>query len=525
MKRKQFHALQAITCLAYFSIITPSQAVDTLPKKEATAKPKTKTKAAPSLRFAGIFANNMVIQRNTNAPIWGYSAPKSKVVVKVSWSKETATTTADDKGRWKVSIPTPEAGGPHTVELMSGNKTAKIKNVLSGEVWLCGGQSNMQWKMRGFGPKEYKEATDNANFPNIRFCDVPQLIGLKGQDDTKTRWTVCNPKSVTSFSAVAYFFGSQLHQELNVPIGLISNNWGGSEIEGWISPEVLGKELPNYKNLTKKYPDWMKKYGVTIPRFVKTEKGLNQSSPSVLYNAMIRPIIPFSFRGVIWYQGESNVERPAEYAKLFPAMIRDWRQRWGMGDFPFYYVQIAPFHYNYAKLPSSLLREAQLVGLSEPNTAMAVTMDVGNVDNIHPRGKDIVGKRLALIALAREYGKKDLVYSGPMYRDYKVEGGKIRLDFDSIGTGLATLDDGDLTHFTIAGEDQKFVPAKAVIDGTSVIVSSEKVSNPTAVRFGWGDADLTNFANKEGLPASSFRTDTWTINPQKKPKRKTPAKK
>lgn len=514
MKNTKFYLVASIALL---SLCLPSQAVETLTEKT--------TKAQTTLKLSGIFADNMVIQRNTDAAIWGTALPKAKVTLKVSWLDKSSETTADDQGHWKITTPTPKAGGPHTINVQSGTKKLTIKNILSGEVWICSGQSNMQWKLRGFGPTEFKEDVDKANYPQIRLCHIPQVIALKAQNDVDANWTVCNPKSVMSFSAVAYFFGSRLHQELNVPIGLISTNWGGSAIEGWISPQILQKELPNYKEKTKNHPEWIKQHGAVIPGREKKPKGLNQSTPSVLYNSMIRPLIPFSFKGVIWYQGESNVARPKEYTKLFPAMIQDWRKRWNLGNFPFYYVQIAPYHYNYEKLPSALLREAQLKTLTQPNTGMVVTMDIGAEDNIHPKAKKPVGERLAKLALARDYGKKDLIASGPIYSKHQIEGDKIRLKFNYIGSGLTASNGSELTHFTIAGKDQKFLPAKALIDGSSLIISSDKVKSPVAVRFGWGDADEPNLANKEGLPASSFRTDTWPIEKKTKPKRKRPAKK
>jgi len=477
------------------------------------ATKNAKTQAKTSLKLAGIFASNMVIQRNTDAAIWGVAKPKSKVSIQTSWSKSAVETTADAQGKWMTKIKTPKAGEGYAITVKNADEVVKLTNVLSGEVWICSGQSNMQWKLRGFGVQEFKEDVDKANYPNIRLCDVPQVISLETQDDLKARWTVCNPRSVMSFSAVAYFFGSKLHQELNVPIGLISTNWGGSAIEGWISPEVLKKQLPSYEEQTKNYPKWIAKTGVLYGKSlnIKSPKGLNQSSPSVLYNSMLKPLIPMSFRGVIWYQGESNVKRPKEYQTLFPAMIRDWRQRWGLGDFPFYYVQSAPFHYKNEPIGAGYLREAQTMALSEPNTGMVVTMDIGDVTNIHPKNKKPVGERLALLALARDYGKTDLVDSGPLYKGFKVEGDAIRLKFNHVGGGLIAKGSSDLTHFTIAGKDQKFVAAKAVIDGDDIIVSSDAVSKPVAVRFAWGSGDTPNLANKEGLPASSFRTDDWPI--------------
>ena len=299
---------------------------------------------------------------------------------------------------------------------------------------------------------------------------------------------------------------------MDVPIGLISTNWGGSSAEAWVSPTVLAEEFPEFKIVTDDYDRIAKEAGTHFPRQQKEKpKGLNQRSPAVLYNAMIQPVLPYSIRGVVWYQGESNVEHAEQYQRLFPALIRDWRSRWGTGDFPFYYVQIAPFIYKSIPGQAAFLREAQLMALSEPNTGMVVTMDIGAANNIHPKMKKPVGERLARLALARDYGKKELVDSGPIYESFNVEKDKIRLSFSSVGGGLATRDEKSLSHFTIAGVDKKFVPAKAVIDGQTVVVGSKAVVDPVAVRYGWGNADMPNFSNKAGLPASSFRTDDWQI--------------
>jgi len=369
--------------------------------------------------------------------------------------------------------------------------------------------------MRGFGVDHFKEDVQKAKFPEIRFCDVPQVLSLKEEEEVKARWSVCNPKSTLQFSAVAYFFGSKLHQELKVPIGLISTNWGGSALEGWVSSQVLEKKLENYKVLTKDYHQWINKEGSRYSRSAKKPKGLNQSSPSVLYNSMLKPLMPFNIRGVIWYQGESNTKRPIEYRTLFPAMIQDWRKGWGIGEFPFYYVQIAPFAYKRDPLPAAMLREAQTMALAEPNTGMVVTMDVGDVGNIHPKKKKPVGERLALLALSRDYGRSTLVASGPLLKDFKIKGDKVYLSFSGLGSGLVSRDGKPLTHFTIAGVDQKFVSAEAEIVNDHLVVSSNKVSKPKSVRFGWGNADRPNLMNKEGLPASSFRTDRWAIKAKK----------
>ena len=484
--------------------------------RNATATPQAKpTNQAPQqavLSLSGMFTDHMVLQRECDAAIWGNAKPKTTVTVTPSWSKQTFETQADAEGRWRCTVKTPQAGGPHTVAVSSGGDSVTLKDVLIGEVWICSGQSNMQWKLRGFGIAHFKEDVDKATFPQIRFCDVPQVIALKGQDMVKARWTPCSPKTALAFSAVGYFFGSRLHQELNVPIGLVSTNWGGSSAEAWVSPEVLKKQFPEFNTVSDRYAKMIEQTG---DRYAgkKRPKGLNQKNPSVLYNSMIHPLIPFSFRGVVWYQGESNVAHPEQYRTLFPAMIRDWRARWGNGDFPFYYVQIAPFAYKNEPISAAFLREAQMMTLSEPNTGMVVTMDIGNPANIHPKQKKPVGERLARLALKRDYGRTDLVDSGPAYKSHKVEDNSIRLQFTSIGDGLSTGDDKPLTHFTIAGADKKFVAAKATIDGDTIVVRSENVTNPIAVRYAWGSGDMPNLSNKEGLPVSSFRTDDWPIQP------------
>ena len=465
--------------------------------------------AKKSLSLAGIFGNNMVIQQQADAAIWGQAKPNADVAVAVSWGKEIAKATADDQGNWKATVKTPAAGsGALKIIVKSNNEKVELKNVLAGEVWICSGQSNMQWKMRGFGVDHFKEDVVKADHPNIRYCHIPQIMSLEPQDSLPCRWSTCSPKTVLEYSAVAYFFAERLERELGVPIGLVSTNWGGSSAEAWIGKNWLEKDFPEFNKHYKGYPKVIADSGATFKRG-KSPKGINHRLPSVLYNKMIRPLLSLKIRGVIWYQGESNIKEPQQYRTLFPALINSWRSEWDQGDFPFYFVQIAPFKYKNNPYPAALLREAQLQTLSVANTGMAVTMDIGAVDNIHPKEKKPVGERLALLALAKDYGQKDLVYSGPSYTSHKVQKKKIRLSFDHVGGGLASRDDQPLSHFTIAGKNKVFVPAKAEIDGETVVVSSDKVANPVAVRYGWGNADDPNLMNKEGLPSSSFRTDDW----------------
>ena len=488
-----------------------------MPLGQLSAQENTK---ASSLKLAGVFTNHMVLQQQTDAAIWGKANPNAEVQIKPSWNDQVTTTTANENGKWKTNIKTPAAGGPFEIQIASGTQTRILKDVLSGEVWICSGQSNMHWKMRGFGVKHFKEDVDKANHPNIRFCQIPKDIALQPLDDLKTRWSVCTPKTVLELSATAYFFGDKLRQELNVPIGLISTSWGGSSAEAWMNPQTLSRELPEFTKALDGYNQLIEEHGVVIPRGKQKPKRFNQRMPSVLYNKMIHPLIPFSFRGVVWYQGESNVKNPVQYRKLFPKLIESWRQEWGQGDFPFYFVQIAPFHYRMEDQPAALLREAQFQSLKVPNTGMVVTMDIGNPQNIHPKQKKPVGERLAMLALAKDYGNADLVYSGPEYVGYEIESNQIRLKFKHTGDGLATRDRKPLSHFTIAGKDKVFHPAEATIDGETILVGSPEVADPMAVRYGWGNSDEPNLMNSEGLPSSSFRTDDWKVLPIKRAKKK-----
>ena len=478
-----------------------------------------------SLRLNGMFKDNMVLQQQSKAAIWGMAKPGQMVSIESSWDKK-ATAKAGDDGKWSATIETPTAGGPYNINIKTNDEKKELKNVLIGEVWICSGQSNMQWKLRGFGVDHFKEDVEKANHPKIRFCQVDQILSLQPQDDVKARWTVCSPKTALEFSAVAYFFGDKLRQHLDVPIGLISTNWGGSSGEAWMNQNDIAGDFPDLNTILGGYDELIQLHGVSHERGRKTPKGLNHRMPSVLYNSMIHPLIPFSIRGVIWYQGESNVKKPVQYRKLFPKLIKSWRNEWGQGDFPFYFVQIAPFQYRNEPLPVAMLREAQLQSLKVANTGMVVTMDIGDAGNIHPKRKKPVGERLALLALANDYGQKDLVYSGPEFTGHSIESNRVRLKFKHLGGGLASRDGKPLSHFTLAGKDKVFHPATAEIDGDTILVSAANVAKPVAVRFGWGNSDEPNLMNKEGLPSSSFRTDDWKIQARKKPApSKRPAKK
>ena len=454
------------------------------------------------VKVPSVISDNMVLQQKRKIKLWGWADPGEKIKVKASWQILFGKSTKADKdGKWKTAIKTPKAGGPYTITIQGDNKIT-LNNILVGEVWICSGQSNMEMGMTQIN--NTSEEIAQADYPNIRLFNVTNAISAEPLEDVTGSWLLCTPEAVTNhgeyggFSAAAYYFGRRLHKELNVPIGLLNNDWGGTPAEAWTSGRML-LTMPDFAEQVRQISN--------KDALEKTQPAvIDAHTPTSLYNAMIHPLTPFAIKGAIWYQGESNAGAPTQYQMLFPAMIKSWRDVWGLGDFPFYYVQIAPF--NYGEINSAYLREAQFMTLSTPNVGMAVTMDISNIHDIHPKNKKEVGERLALWALAKDYDQKDLVYSGPVYRSMEIEGNKIRLSFDHIGSGLMAKG-GALTHFKIAGVDKNFVDAAATIDGDTIVVSSVKIANPTAVRFAFSNNDEPNLYNKEGLPASSFRTDKW----------------
>ncbi len=653
-----------------------------------------------SIVMPAIFSDNMVLQQNTQAPLWGKAEPGETVYVNCSWG-ESAEATVDNDGIWQAKVKTPEAGGPYEVKIQIGDSTIEYNNVMSGEVWLCSGQSNMEMPMEGWPPyaavQNSAEEIKEANYPEIRIFTVARAVSDKPEFNCLGSWSECNPKTVASFSATAYFFGRDLYKKLNVPIGLIVSSWGGTKIQPWISRKYLS-ELNEYKpvlakidssgpiimkmnNWIEKHPSinvsdkgpmerwkgldfddsicskinfndsgwrtmklptlwestevgefdgivWFRKkinipqkwinenltlnlgpiddmdrsyvngalVGGTeepgyysIPRVYnvpakivtdtvvtiavrvldnggggglwgdrskmeihpqndttdaialsgdwkylpvaelvdnkfylykvqgeefysrpKSEISIGPNTPTMLYNGMIAPLLPYSIKGATWYQGESNANEPADYNNykiLFPLMIKNWRADWEEGNFPFYYVQIAPFDYgNTSK--SYMIREAQLLTLSVPNTGMAVTLDIGNVDNIHPADKQDVGKRLALWALTKTYDE-DVKYSGPLYKAMKTEDDKIVISFDYADDGLVLKPINGNNNFLIAGADSNFVKADVKIDGNKLIVYNNEIKNPVAVRYAWSNTAEATLFNKEGLPASTFKTDHW----------------
>ncbi|PQJ29197.1 sialate O-acetylesterase [Rubritalea profundi] len=463
------------------------------------------TSVTAEIKLGSLFQDHMVLQRNMPVPVWGWAEPGTALTVEFAHQKK--TTTAGDDGKWMLKLDPLKANAHPQAMVVSDDSgsTQTLNNILVGEVWICSGQSNMDWKMNQLGDRYDKEIAQ-ANNPKLRLCVVSDIYAAAPQQRNEKKWQACTPEQAREFSAVAFFFGTKLLSELDVPIGLVECARGGSPVEAWMSEKNLRKEFPEFNTKLDTFPAIIKKTGGVFDHRKKSKVfGITQITPSVLYNGYIHPLIPFAIRGVIWYQGESNVKRPEQYRKLFPAMIRQWRADWNQGDFPFYYVQIAPC--GYKDLSAAYLREAQMMALSVPNTGMAVTMDLGDEKNIHPPEKKPVGERLARIALAKDYGRNNLVYSGPSIKQSSIEKNSIRLTFDHVAGGLVSRDGKPLSHFTIAAKDQQFVEATAVIDGESIIVSSPAVPSPVAVRFAWGSADIPNLINKQGLPASSFRTD------------------
>lgn len=451
------------------------------------------SQALAEVKLPAVFCDNMVLQQQTQAAIWGKADKNATISVSTSWNGKSYSTKATADGSWKLKVTTPKAGGPYEITVSDG-KSIKLKNVLIGEVWVCSGQSNMEMPMKGFKNQPILGGSDAialSTNPNIRLFTVKKVTNLEPQENFTGDWKTCIPENVYEFSATAYYFGLMLNKALNVPIGLINTSWGGTRIEPWIS-EMGCKNF-----------DWVK-----LPE-KKPVENLSPQTPTVLFNAMINPMVGYGIRGAIWYQGESNRNEPKEYLKLMPGLIENWRSLWGIGDFPFYYVQIAPFDYGPTGLNSAYLREAQLkASTSIPNIGMASIMDIGEKDCIHPAAKETGSKRLALLALAQTYGIKGINCQSPVLKEMKVTEGVVKLTFDNATMGLTSFGK-ELSCFEVAGENKRFFPARAFISGDGIILYSPQVAKPVAVRYAFKDFIVGDLFSTDGLPVSSFRTDDW----------------
>lgn len=441
------------------------------------------------LRLPAIIGSNMVLQQKTEVKFWGWGNPGEKVKIKAGWKTGIDSTVCSRDGNWSVLVKTPMAGGSFSISIEGDNKII-IENVLIGEVWLCSGQSNMEWSALNNNKQAITEAPSATN-NQIRFFHIPKSTSDHPQDDLKAGWKVCNPEDMKKFSIVGYFFGKKLNKELSVPVGLINASWGGTPAEVWTPKEIFVEDAG--------LSEASRKIGVN-PWWPHI--------PGKTFNAMLHPITNFSIAGAIWYQGESNSSTAYMYTKLLSSMINSWRRYWAI-DFPFYYVQIAPFAYG-KEYQGALLREAQSK-LDVSNTGMVVISDlVDDIQDIHPQNKLDVANRLADMALAKTYQKKSGPYKYPIYKSMKVEANKVMIEFDNAETGLMSKE-GDPKDFELAGADQVFYPAQAKITGNTITVQAKEVKQPVAVRFGFKNKSMPNLFSKEGLPVNLFRTDNWPI--------------
>jgi sialate O-acetylesterase len=450
-----------------------------------------------------LFASGMVLQQEMKCPVWGTAGPGEEVRVSLKGDGDAVEqkTTADKDGKWRMDLPAAKAGGPFTLSIEGKNKIT-LKDVFVGDVWVCSGQSNMEWPVAASANRD--NTIKNSTNPKIRLFTVNSKVADHPLDTVdvlpagqKGVWLECNPGTVAGLSAVGYHFGKHLQEKLNVPIGLIHSSLGGTIAEAWTPKEALAAD----STLAHLVPK-----GAIQPG--------NPNQGTVLWNAKIAPLVPFAIKGAIWYQGESNAGRAYQYRTLFPTMIKAWREQWKQGDFPFLFVQLAPFMKQERRPGDSVwaeLRDAQLyTSLTVPNTAMAVITDVGDNEDIHPKDKATVGERLALAARALGHNDK-IEYSGPVYKGMSIDGHRVVLTFTHVGKGLDDSAGNALMGFTIAGEDGKFYKAHAEIQNDKVIVWSDKVTKPVGVRYGWANYPMVDLWNKDGLPASPFRTDDFPL--------------
>lgn len=489
-----------------------------------------------AVELPNVFSDNMVFQRDMPIKVWGASDPGETLLLRLGPNE--VRTQANPEGQWEAVLPAMPAGGPHELHI-EASESLCFTQILIGEVWVCAGQSNMEWPLSK--ALDSKEVISGANHPDIRLFKVPRRVTGQPTDDVNATWLTCTPDSAREFSLLAYHFGCRLHEKLEVPIGLIDTSWSGSSIEAWIAREGY-QSVPDLDYIVARIEQFENQYRALLSsrldiyeRWIRAARNAlvrkvpvpprpdliehrlaSKDEPTGIFNAMVSPLIPFAMRGVIWYQGEQNLGQGDWYYKKMTALIQGWRNLWDQGDFPFYYVQLAPFCYwgieageteegdlRPFKLPELWKAQTRCLGL--PNTGMVVSTDITNLYEIHPQNKEEVARRLSLWALARTYGFTDLVCSGPLFEEMVVEGDKARIRFTHIGSGLCTRDDAPPDWFEIAGADLRFEKASAKIDGESILVWNRQVPEPAAVRFGWHQSAQPNLMNKEGLPASPFR--------------------
>jgi sialate O-acetylesterase len=495
--------------------------------------------ARAEVRLPKVFANHMVLQQEKPLVFWGWAEPNEKVTVTLATGSQEVQ--ANERGEWKAVLPAMKAGGPYTVTV-SGSSKVQFEDVMIGEVWVCSGQSNMEMGI-GMCLDAEKEIAA-ADYPGIRLLMVTKSWKPEPQNDIEGTWKICSPKTIAEggwggFSACAYYFGRELHKKLGVPVGLIDSSWGGTRIEPWTPPEgfaavpALKKEYEmvelgdpqsalhqqRLEQVLKETEQWLgaARQALTGHNLVPTMPTYpaellaphDVQQATALYNGMIYPIRSFAMRGAIWYQGESNATEGMLYAEHMRALIGGWRQLWGEGEFPFYFVQIAPYTYGFNPEIIGEFWEAQAAAQAVPSTGMAVINDIGDLKDIHPKNKQEVGRRLALWALAKTYGQEKLEYSGPTFKAMTIEGDKLRLTFDHVAGGLASRDGQPLSWFQVIDVDEGgFVKADAKIDGAAVVLSAPEVKHPVAMRFAWSMLAEPNLMNSEGLPASAFRAGT-----------------
>jgi len=453
------------------------------------------------VQLPSFFSDGMVLQQQTEASVWGWAKPGVSISINTSWNKKNYSIKANEKGKWMLKVSTPGAGGPYTITISDGEPVI-IKNILIGEVWFCSGQSNMEMPMKGYRDQPIKGSNDaivNSTNDQIRIYNIPRAVERIKKDTSKSfAWKSASPETISNFSATAYFFGRLLQQQLKVPVALINDSYGGSPAEAFMSEEAL-----------KAFPD--------IKVHSPSDTGrLTNSNATTLYNGMIYPVVGYTIKGCLWYQGEANKDRPDQYEKLFPAMVAEWRSEWGQGDFPFYFAQIAPF--NYAQFPaasrtekmnSAYLRDAQRKCVSViPRSGIVVLMDNGEELNIHPADKETVGKRFAYLALCDTYQWKGFAYQSPSLDSLIINGNIATIRFKNAPNGLTAFGK-TLSQFEIAGADKRFLPAQAIIRNGTIQVSSPLVTNPVAVRYAFKDFIVGELFSTEGYPVSSFRTDDW----------------